>query len=76
MVGGNLRADLALEAFEGWLTRRANAGDPLLKPEDIARIMGELRAADDPLRGIRERLEPLDRTRQHSVMPSPPGMAQ
>jgi hypothetical protein len=75
MVGGNLRAYLALEAFEGWLTRRANARDPLLKPEDIARIMGELRAADDPLRGIRERLEPLDRTRQHSVMQSPLGIA-
>jgi hypothetical protein len=63
MVGGKLRRDLALEAFEGWLTRRVDARDPLLQPHDVARIMSELRALDDPLRGIRERLAPSSQTR-------------
>ena len=62
MVGGNLRADLALEAVEGWLSQAARATPHLvidgapLGTQDVHSIVARLRQSADPQEAMRRLL--------------------
>jgi hypothetical protein len=62
IVGGGLRTELALEAFEGWLSRTARAnpgrvidGEPL-GAQDVGDIVARVRRSGDPLEVMRRML--------------------
>ncbi|MFN7856010.1 MAG: hypothetical protein ACK5OA_05435 [Acidovorax sp.] len=62
MVGGTVRTDLALEAFQGWLSQAAKAnpgmviGGAPLGTQDVNRIVARLRQSDDPQAAMRRLL--------------------
>ena len=62
IVGGGLRTELALEAFEGWLSRTARAnpgrvidGEPL-GAQDVGGIVARVRRSGEPLEVMRRML--------------------
>jgi hypothetical protein len=62
LVGGRLRTELALEAFQGWLSQAARTdpgmviGDAPLSTQSVDRIVARLRDSADPLAAMRRLL--------------------